>query len=230
VNGAVAEVATVVGKEYDEGVIGDLFVVEELQDAPDVGVKVVDDGSIGLHAQGFVLAGGFGKFFPTANIGHWRGVAVTIINEAELAEFSDALFSEDAPSLIELAVVFFDKVLRDIERSVGRVEGKVGEERFPGFEEFFHAGDGMGGEGVGGKPIVGDCFGFALAHDATGAGEVIDGSAQEAVEFLKAMIHGVGGLVPFPGDGSLITGVSEGFGKRERSGIVGGLGVLVTSE
>lgn len=66
VNGAVAEVATVVGKEYDEGVIGDLFVVEELQDAPDIGVEVVDDGSIGLHAKGFVLAGGFGKFFPTA--------------------------------------------------------------------------------------------------------------------------------------------------------------------
>ena len=46
VNGAVAEVATVVGKEYDEGVIGDLFVVEELQDSPDGVVMWGDYGSI----------------------------------------------------------------------------------------------------------------------------------------------------------------------------------------
>lgn len=230
VNGSVSKVAAVVGEKDHEGVAGDFFVVEELQDASDVGIEVVDDRGVTLHAEGFVFSGGFREFVPAPDIGHGRGVAIAFIDEADFAEPGDSFFSKNRPAVVEGSVVFFYEVARDIEWSVRSIEGEKGEEGFPGGEGFLDAFDGVGGEGIGGEPIVWNGFGFTLAHNVSGAGEVINGSAEESVEFLEAVIHGVVGLVPFSGERGEVTGFAEGFGKGVGAAVIGGLGMLVSGE
>lgn len=134
VNRAVAVIATVVGKEDDEGVVSDLFVIEELENASDIGIEVGNDGGIALHTERFVFASGFGKFLPASDLGHGRGVAIAVVDEAQFAKSGNAFFAEDGPTFVEGSVVFFDEITGNVERGVGCVEGEVGEEGLVGFE------------------------------------------------------------------------------------------------
>lgn len=88
----------------------------------------------------------------------------------------------------------------------------------------------MGGEGISCEPTSWNCFGFALAHDVSGAGEVVDRSAKKAVKLVEVVVHGVAGLMPFSGDGGLVASGGEGFGNREGAAVVLGLGMFVTGE
>lgn len=229
-NGSVAEVAAVVGEEDDDGIVGDLFFIEELEDASDVGIEVVNDGGVALHTEGFVFAGDFGEFFPAPDVGHGRSILIAVVDEAELAESGDALFAKDGPTFVKGAVVFFDELAGNVERSMWCVEGEVGEEGLVGFERFLDAFDGVGGERIGGEPVNWNGFGPALSHDVAGAGKIIDGSAEEAVKLVEVVVQGVAGLMPFSGDGGLVASGSEGFGKRKGAAVVLGLGMLVSGE
>ena len=137
--GAVEGAGSVVGAEYDEGIIVEAFCFEVGDEATDVLVEDINHGGVDFHAVFFPLFVSGRKTVPGGDV---RGAGRELPlggEEAGLELFLVASLAEDIPAFGVFSFVFFDFGLGRLERVVGGVVGAVEEEGFGHFDFFPHA-------------------------------------------------------------------------------------------